>query len=114
MNGGVETATWARRILARSSRTVERLWSRAALRSSGTRGRLRAASCTLRLGVGAPLPGARGASGVREALSTTSWAEGASLFRPNTLSGYRVRAGRTPDPAHRFPTVRRSPGVRRV
>src|SRR5450759_2587594 len=69
----------AARCLARANRLVSRDWPAAALRSLGTRGRLRAASCSRRDGVGRFLaPG-------RSAYATSDGAPFSGVFlRPNT------------------------------
>src|SRR6185312_2433148 len=77
---------------------ASRLASRAALRSFGTSGRFRAASWSLRRGVGAPLP-SRGWAGL--AWSMVSWGVGASFLRPNTSQEYRTGRAYPPAVKHR-------------
>src|SRR6476661_1336425 len=72
--------TMAWRILADASRRLSRSVSRAALRSVTTRGRLRAASCSRRLGVGRFFAPSRCA---RSAASAACWSVSV-LLRPNT------------------------------
>src|SRR4051812_39846535 len=69
----------ASRCLSRARRLASRPDFAAALRSVGTRGRLRAASCSRRLGVGRFLAPARSTR------SCTVTAGSAGFFRPNTI-----------------------------
>src|SRR5450759_1917602 len=85
----------AARCLARADRAASRDWPAAALRSVGTRGRLRALSCCRRDGVGRFLAPGRSAYVTAEGVLSSG-----VFLRPNTTSLYVVSWACLVSPVH--------------